>query len=388
MTSLPQPLPEGSALLNDPDPLIASVPGVFGFFPERSLVLCAFSAEGENLTNTRHDLHLDSRGRPTARWSRELCRFDSVLAGHGAAGLVAVLVDDRFDTADTAAELTRYRGVFRAVERAFSEVGGLSAGFVLREFSAGVPWFTGWEPRCRAGRPRPPAPFRGGLPPSGTLSDPLLTPVALRLAVYEGRQVLARRSDLVEALAPAAHCDDDVCRPRDPVVAPEPAGQRDARRVRLVLEVIRSGRAARLACEQTNALAEALSSVHARDVLLALALTDLRDEAERLWTRLTRGLTGRAGAAAATLLGHLHYLAGHGALAAVAIERALELDPEYHLARLLDGALRNGLRPSALAEVLEYSFGLGQDLGVGLPAQTRLPAGAVPRTRPDRLGRN
>lgn len=94
-----------------------------------------------------------------------------------------------------------------------------------------------------------------------------------------------------------------------------------------------------------------------------------------MWMRLARSLTGRAGAAAATLLAHLHYMAGEGAFASVAVERALELDPDYYLAHLLSTALEHGMRPSGLAEVVGYSFTLGRELGVGLPEQSRTPAG-------------
>ncbi|MFT3662617.1 MAG: DUF4192 domain-containing protein [Gordonia sp. (in: high G+C Gram-positive bacteria)] len=374
MTSLSHPTPGGSALQIDPDPLLTAIPGMFGFLPERSLVIIAFADRRNHVATMRHDLVLSGSGRPTPCWTRELDRFGSIVAGYGAAGVVAVVVDDRFDATDPAGELPRYRAVFRAVERCFTAAGGVSAGFVLPGFAVGAPWFTAWEPRCRAGRSLPPAPFTGTIPEHGRLSDPMASPAALHLAVYEGRRVLARRSDLQEALGPLAHCDDERCRAVEPVVPPGPPGERDAERSRRVLDLLRSGPVGELSCSTTNELAEALSSVHVRDVLLALALTDLRDDAEELWIRLARRLTGRAGAAAATLLGHLHYMAGHGAFAGVALERALQLDPDYHLAQLLDSALQHGMRPSGLADVLDYSFGLGRDLGVGLPARTRTPA--------------
>lgn len=375
MTSTPRPLPDGSAVLIDPDPLLAAVPGLLGFTPERSIVLLAFADARTLIATMRHDLTFTPEGRPDTAMRRQLAQLGRIVAGYGTAGVACVIVDDRFAAAEPATEMVRYGASFRAVERSFTAAGGLSAGFVLPEFSAGARWSTGWEPRRRPGRERPPAPFGGAVADSGVLSDPRLSPVALERAVYNGRPVLSRREDLHAALAPRPHCDSAVCRPIVPVVPPAPPGPREADGARLVLSQVREGASGRLECDRVNALGAALCSVHTRDILLALALTDLRDDAEQLWIRLARSLSGRAGAAAATLLGHLHYMAGEGAFASVAVERALELDPDYYLARLLSTALLHGMRPAGLAEVVSYSFTLGRDLGVGLPEQTRAPAG-------------
>lgn len=366
MTSLPHFLSDGSALQVDPDPLLSAVPGLLGFRPERSLVLLAFADSRTLMVTLRLDLELLPDGKPAPVLRDSIANLGTIVAGYGAVGVVAVVVDARADD---------YPAVFRAVERSFTAVGGLSAGFVIGEMATGARWFTSWEPRCRPGRSRPPAPFAGEVAPHGRLSDPLMSPVALQRAVFGGRRILERRDDLAAVLEPRAHCDSTTCRPVLPMVAPAPPGAADAAGARLVLRQVRRGADGDLSCAEVNALAEALCSVHTRDVLLALSLTDLRDRAEQLWMRLARSLIGRPGAAAATLLGHLYYMSGEGAFASVAVERALDLDPEYHLAQLVHTALLHGMRPTGLGEVLEYSFSLGEDLGVGLPPQTRTPAG-------------
>lgn len=375
MTSLPLPASDGPAVLIDPDRLLAAIPGLLGFIPERSLVLLAFEEPATLIASMRQDLGFTDTGRPDTAMRAQLRELGEIVAGFGAAGVVAVVVDDRFDRGDAAAELVRYGAVFRAVEGRFGEAGGVCAGFVIGELSVGAEWFTAWEPYRRAGRHHPPAPLRGPIAASGRLSDPLLSPVALERAVYGGRPVLSRRSDLIALLDPRPHCDDRRCVPVVPVLPPGPPGEDDAQRVRLVLEAVGRGADASMSCGRVNRLAEALCSVHTRDVLLALALTDLRDRAEHLWLRLARSLRGRPGAAAATLLGHSHYLAGEGAFASIAIERALDLDPEYHLAQLLDSALIHGLRPAGLGDVVDYSFDLAGALGLTLPPRTRRPAG-------------
>lgn len=380
MTSSSQ-LPGRSALYADPDPLLAAVPGLLGFTPERSVVLTLFADSRTLVATLRLDLVLDARGLPHPAMAQQVEQLGAIVVGYpDVAGVVAIVVDDRSSHAGAGTEPGSYRPLCRLIERHFGAVGGLSAAFVLSELASGAPWSTAWHPRPRRGRPRPPAPFVRPVPDSGRLSDPAISSVALERAVTSGRSVLPTRSALVEALAPGPHCDSACCRPRQPVVPPAPPGTRErdgARRVIECLERIAGvrGGGVTLECAEVNALAEALCSVHTRDLLLALSATALRDAAEVLWLRLTRGLTGRAGAAAATLLAHLHYIRGEGAFALVAVQRALELDPEYNLARLIDSALAHGMRPADLSDVVGYSYELATSLGVDLPPRQHRPAG-------------
>ena len=94
---------------------------------------------------------------------------------------------------------------------------------------------------------------------------------------------------------------------------------------------------------------------------LGLALTDLRvrDDAwarmdprfknahQRLWTDLVRRLPAEYVPAPAALLAFTAWQAGDGALASIAIERALQADPAYSMALLIAEALHAGLPPSA-----------------------------------------
>lgn len=374
MTSLPQPTPDG-ALLIDPDPLLAAIPGLLGFRPQRSVVLMAFDDSRILLATMRQDLLLDDDGRPEPAMRRQLVELGEIVTGYGASGVMATVVDDRCAAAESAGEPVRYGALFRVIERVFASAGGLSAGFVVDEFVNGARWFTAWEPRCRSGRSCPPSPFDGAVAPSGRLSDPLLAPIALQRAVFGGRRILDNRDELAGLLASRTHCDDADCRPVEPFVPPAPPGPRDATRARTVLAAIERGADQSFTCAEVNELAEALSAVHTRDLLLALSLTDLRDDAERMWRRLAASVSGRAGAAAATLLAHLHYMSGEGAFAGIAVDKALELDEDYYLAHLLDTALKHGMRPAGLGEVVAYSFELAEGLGVALPPATRIPAG-------------
>jgi hypothetical protein len=104
-------------------------------------------------------------------------------------------------------------------------------------------------------------------------------------------------------------------------------------------------------------------SITSRDELawLAVLLADLRvrDDAWarmdpghaqahcRLWTDVVRGAAGEYIPAPASLLAFAAWQSGNGALAAVAVDRALAARPGYSMALLLSDALTAGLPPSA-----------------------------------------
>ncbi|MFI5834333.1 DUF4192 domain-containing protein [Micromonospora sp. NPDC051300] len=80
----------------------------------------------------------------------------------------------------------------------------------------------------------------------------------------------------------------------------------------------------------------------------AWSRTDGRDADISLWTDVFRRAEPDLTAAPGSLLSFAAWRAGHGALAAVALERVLATHPEYPLAALLDDALRRGVPPAEL----------------------------------------
>jgi hypothetical protein len=96
----------------------------------------------------------------------------------------------------------------------------------------------------------------------------------------------------------------------------------------------------------------------AAHLLLALVVVSVRDHAWahtdgddthlRMWTDLTRRAPEDLAAAPASLLAFAAWRQGRGSLAEVAVSRALEVDPEYRLARLMAHILRRGLPPSTV----------------------------------------
>ena len=94
-------------------------------------------------------------------------------------------------------------------------------------------------------------------------------------------------------------------------------------------------------------LAIALISLRIRDDAWARMDPQHRAAHARLWTDLTRRTCPGYVAAPASLLAFTAWQAGHGALANLAIDRALTDDPAYSMALLLSDALAAGMPPSA-----------------------------------------
>jgi hypothetical protein len=67
----------------------------------------------------------------------------------------------------------------------------------------------------------------------------------------------------------------------------------------------------------------------------------------RLWTDVLRGAALDFVPAPASLLAFTAWQSGNGALAAMAVDRALVADPGYSMAQLLAGAVEAALPPSA-----------------------------------------
>jgi hypothetical protein len=94
-------------------------------------------------------------------------------------------------------------------------------------------------------------------------------------------------------------------------------------------------------------LGVALTDMRVRDDAWARMDPEFNADHQRLWLDLVRHLPSEYVPAPAALLAFTAWQAGEGALASVAIERALAADPDYSMARLIADALDAGLPPSA-----------------------------------------
>jgi hypothetical protein len=199
-------------------------------------------------------------------------------------------------------------------------------------------------------------------PPEGIACDPISSPIAAA-ASYAGQVALPDRATL------AAQVAADECADREPMrQATERAGRRlrdlvaeappgdvlGRRRLRLAgqaavgeaIERHRSG--GRLTDDEVAWLGVLLGHLPVRDH----AWEHITDEEchVTLWLDVVRRAAPDLAAPAASLLAFAAWRQGQGALASVAVERALRAAPDYSMARLMDEVLRHGLPPSALAD--------------------------------------
>jgi hypothetical protein len=202
----------------------------------------------------------------------------------------------------------------------------------------------------------------GCCPPEGTPFDIRDHPAARAMAA-EGVRVLASREDLAATVGPIGGELAEVMR-RATRKAEEHAA-------RLIARVARSGRKRsarrliaisglqavseaigcyrggdRIGPEQAAWLTVVLRDLRVRDDAWSRMLPEHREAHLRLWTDLTRMARPGYVAAPASLLAFCAWQSGNGALANLALDRALTDDPRYSMAMLLRQAVDSGAPPS------------------------------------------
>ncbi|WP_328421917.1 DUF4192 domain-containing protein [Micromonospora sp. NBC_00389] len=197
-------------------------------------------------------------------------------------------------------------------------------------------------------------------PPEGRRYDPAANPVTAS-AVFAGQVALPDRAALAAQVSPVDGPARDALRAATvraerrltELVEQAPAsdllGGRALRSagVAAVREAQRrQRRGERLDDDEVAWLSLLLTHLPIRDH--AWERTDGRDRDIALWTDVLRRAEPELTAAPGALLAFAAWRAGQGALAAVALERALSLHPDYSLALLLDDLLRRGVPPSEL----------------------------------------
>ena len=128
-------------------------------------------------------------------------------------------------------------------------------------------------------------------------------------------------------------------------VTARPVVDRGLGAVQAAIGIYRDGGSIDLA-SQFAWLALALTSLRVRDDAWARMDPGHREAHQRLWTDLTRHAQPGYVAAPASLLAFTAWQAGNGALANVALDRALADDPGYSMAQLLRDTIDAGAPPS------------------------------------------
>lgn len=333
-------------MLNRPGALIAAVPAVLGFVPEKSLVLVTVD-HGELGAVMRVDL--------SPRLADTVDHIAEVAAAARPDAAIAVIVDADGALCPMCAE------DFRELSSALADVLALQnisllATHVVDRVAAGGRWHC--ADLCGA---------------RGTIDDPASSPLAMA-AVLDGRRLYARREDLLEVIE----------------VTDTARVQRLARRIRRRLKARESDEhsargdvefamelAAKMAggAEPSDAqvaeMACALTDIDVRDTLFALAIGDKAAEAETLWAALSRGLPNPWRVEVLVLLAFSAYARGDGPLAGVALEAAMRCNGEHRMGSMLDTALQSGLRPEKIRELAVSSYRVAERLGVSLPPRRK-----------------
>ena len=306
-----------------PADLLAAVPVALGFAPSDSIVMLTFG--GSTAFHARIDLppsgDLDTVGQ-IARSLLEPCRR------HGVQQVVLVLYD---------ADARRGRQVSRRLGRAF-ERARIEVIECLRVHDGR--WFSADG-------------LRPGVPAWGVAYDTSTHPFRAQ-AVMEGYVTLGSRAELAAGIAadPEAVAAVAAARGGAVLLAPGELAELCARHADEGTVPSAAEAVAILMTVQIGVLRDA-----------AWAVLE-RDQAERhaaLWCDLVRRAPEDLLPSAASVLGFLAWLQGHGALAWCAIDRCLDVDPEHSLgtlvAHLLEGAVPPAswasMRASVLAELDE-----------------------------------
>jgi hypothetical protein len=373
----------GAFTISSPDSLIASIPHLVGFPPERSVVLVGI-ADGE--VSGRRAVHLTQRfDRPADGTGRnEIHRIASAAAApmisSGSTEVVVTVFGD--DAPNFDRELPETRLVDELIDEL--DRGGLLVKDALYTDGSSR-WSYGCDdPSC--------------CPPEGRLiSDEIRTYVAAEFAAA-GSAMVESRSSLEAEL--------------------NPENPNDMEGARAHVQAAEAVRATALQGGSTSSVASAAGLEEWRDrgiarvralhegghlkvadaAEIAVALGDIRVRDTALWELTQAGVDRRVVtrqltdvvrlapegnvAPAATVLAICQWTNGDGARANVALSRALADDPEYSLAHLVSSGLGGGLPPSQWTQAMAS---LSRDecrFGVKPTEPQRRAAVCEPLTRP------
>lgn len=321
--------------VDSPSGVLAVVPHLLGFHPRRSLVVLGVAPPRSRVKlGFRYDLP----DPPDTAVTREIAAHatailarqritTAILIGYGPGHLVTPVAD-------------ALRGAAGSARISLREVLRVEDG---RYWS-----YLCHDPAC--------------CPAEGVPYDPVAHPAAAAL-VTAGLAAYPDRESLARTLAPAkGAAAESMARATErararvaALLAEQRASGRGGDVLRLVAE---HGRRAvgeaigayrgggRLTDDQLAWLSVALTDLRVRDDAWARMDPDHREAHQRLWTDIVRRACPEYVPAPASLLAFTAWQAGEGTLANIAIERALDADPQYSMALLLSDVIDAGVPPS------------------------------------------
>lgn len=323
--------------ITDDEQLVAALPHLVGFRPAESLVL-VWLARGTVFLSQRVDLPAPDGVRTVAdglradEWVTAIVPPDAVAA---ADGVVAVLVTEQLADLDDYVRLAdRVCGLVHDREIAVHDLIHLRDGR-WRSLYCG-------SPDC--------------CPPEGRPVRPAVQALIDDEFALAGRRVLPDRRALVAQVVadPSAVAEVAGLLPR----RPRRARRGDRWRDRAITEIWRllQTRPGPIDAARRVRVLRDLADARVRDtVLWDLAHAD-PDEVARAavaLATLTRSAPDAVCAPVATCCAVAAWLTGDGALSGAALERALAAEPDYSLARLVDGMLRAAWSPARWRAVMD-----------------------------------
>lgn len=205
----------------------------------------------------------------------------------------------------------------------------------------------------------------GCCPPEGVPLPPVPTAAATRFAaetVAQGEVVLADREELRRTVEPSH--DDGARAGREQAVlaaeevlavATSTGGRPAARELTLArLAAVRrrwERGDGRVAADDAALVVLGLRDKPTRDAAMTAVLDDGTEALLGLLAELARWADDLEAAPVCTVLAWVAYTSGHGALASIAVERALRCEPDYAMALLLRDGMDRMVPPAALREV-------------------------------------
>ena len=317
-----------------PDAVLAVVPHMLGFYPSRSLVVLGLGKQNRVLVTFRYDLP-DPADYKLAADIAEHGEYvlgregitSALLVGYGPEELVVPVIGAA--AARLAGSGVRLYEVLRADAGRYWSMLCVDAGCCPPE---GRSYDPGSHPAAAAMT-------EAGLsaqPDRDALARTLQRPAgSAELIAGATTAALLRLSELVDL----GEAEGD----RHPKLRATRVGRREVQRaIRLYRSGGSIGSIAQLAW-----LAVLVSDLGVRDDAWARMHPAYREAHCELWTDVLRGAALDYVPAPASLLAFVAWQAGNGALAAMAVDRALGADPGYSMAHLLAGAVDAALPPSA-----------------------------------------
>ena len=329
--------------LDRPGKLIAALPAVLGFVPEKSFVLVTLE-DGELGCVMRVDLTDDA--------TDAVVQMATVAAASRPERAIAVIVDE--DGASCRMCNDDHRELARVAAEALKAHGiELWAAHVVDRIAADGHW------HCA-----------DGCGASGTVDDPSSSPLAVA-AVLDGRRLYASRAELLDVITMTdpertAGLSGAIERAsHDGGRRPDAAARRDVEHAMAAATGLAEG--GLVTDDDIARLAWALTDPRVRDTLYALAVGSTAEQVEALWALLARVLPESWRSEALVLLAFSAYVRGDGPLAGISLVEALRCNPKHKMAGMLDQALQTGMRPEQIRELARTGYRLAKRLGVQLP---------------------